>query len=164
MAENLTPSHTSTLAHWASYGQMGNPSEKRVTAPEWTTVPFNSPKRSAWVVPIPSDQLTKLLNGFRPSDMEDKWFVYADGPDAEGHAALHMYRSWTGYETIKLDIEVADEEKKGAGAGKTQITAITWESDEEKIKNTSEKLAKEMALEVCNWVLGVKLTGESADF
>ena len=91
--------------------------------------------------------------------MEDKWFVYADGPDAEGHAALHMYRSWTGCETIKLDIEV---EKKGAGAPrKTQITAITWESDGEKIKNPSEKLAKEMALEVCNWVLGVKLTGES---
>ena len=162
MAENPTPDHTSTLAHWALYGQTGDPSEKRVTAPEWTTAPFNSPKRSAWVVPIPSDQLTKLLNGFRPSAMEDKWFVYADGPDAEGHAALHMYRSWTGYEMIKLDIEVADEEKKGAGAGKTQITAITWESDEEKIKNPSEKLAKEMALEVCNWVLGVKFT-ESAD-
>ena len=71
---------------------------------------------------------------------------------------LLLYRSWTGCETIKLDIEV---EKKGCGAARK--SQITWESDEEKITIPSEKLAKEMALEVWNQVLGVELTGESAD-
>src|ERR1700678_2068484 len=116
MAENLIPD-VAGLAHWSVFGQRGQPSERRIAAPEWETVPFKSPKRSAWVLAIPFDQLTKLLNVFRPSAMEDKWFVYADGPGAEGQAALHMYRSWTGYETIKLDIEVANEDKDGAGAG-----------------------------------------------
>ena len=92
--ENLTPDDISSLAHWGLYGRMGDPSGTRVAAPEWTPVPFNSPKRSAWVVPIPSDQL-KLLNGFRPSAMEDKWFVYANRPDAEGHpAALVSELDW----------------------------------------------------------------------
>lgn len=34
---------------------------------------------------------------------EDKWFVYADGPDAEGHIRLHMHRSWTGKKDDRID-------------------------------------------------------------
>jgi hypothetical protein len=34
---------------------------------------------------------------------EDKWFVYADGPDPEGHIRLHMHRSWTGKKDDRVD-------------------------------------------------------------
>jgi hypothetical protein len=141
---------------------MGQLSEKRVTALDWETEPFKNPKRVDWSLPIPVDQLPKLMNGFRSGDMDDKWFIYADEPDAEGHAALHMYRSFTGYKVIELAIEIAGKgEDDEMVVGKAHITAITWETDEKTVgDDPSENMAKYMALAVCNNVLGVKLVEE----
>jgi hypothetical protein len=114
----------------------------------------------AWSVPIAADKLVRLLNGFYPNAMEDKWFIYADGPDVDGDIALHMHRSWTGDEKIKLDIRTVGDSKEESEAWKAEITAVTWETDETKTKWPSEEMAKFQALEGCNWVLGVKLAEE----
>ena len=42
--------------------------------------------------------------------MEDKWFVYADGLDAQGDAVVHMFRSWTGYKMAELKIKAPLDE------------------------------------------------------
>jgi hypothetical protein len=45
----------------------------------------------------------KMLDGFIPRDMDDKWFI------AMQPAALDFYRSWTGYHIYRLVVrETAD--------------------------------------------------------
>ena len=86
---------------------------------------------------------------------EDKWFVYADGPDAEGHIHLHMHRSWTGKKMIELIIEAGAITSAHLPDGSAVITGIVWESDSGTIKDKED--AKATAREVCNWILDVQL-------
>jgi hypothetical protein len=48
--------------------------------------------------------------------MEDKWFVYADGPDDAGHARLHLHRSWTGSKVVELEIRTTGDEEEESEA------------------------------------------------
>jgi hypothetical protein len=90
---------------------------------------------------------------------EDKWFVYADGPDAEGHIRLHMHRSWTGKKMIELIIEAGAISPTHLPDGSAVITGIIWESDSGILKD--EEDAKATAREVCNWILEVQLQDET---
>ncbi|KAH6843242.1 hypothetical protein B0I37DRAFT_384037 [Chaetomium sp. MPI-CAGE-AT-0009] len=88
---------------------------------------------------------------------EDKWFIYADGPDHNQEVRLHAHRSWSGIKAIELHIDAGFDGygKDGKGA---KITAITWESDPEKgAKDSDAKVYIEFAREVCSWVLNVTL-------
>lgn len=89
--------------------------------------------------------------------MEDKWFVYAEGPDAEGRVLIHMHRSWTGKKIVELEIKMRGDSEEEKKTGSAEIMGITWEMDEEVIRDHSEEKAKYNALEVCKWVLGVRL-------
>ena len=50
--------------------------------------------------------------------MEEKWFIYADGPDALGTVVVHMHRSWTGFKTIEIKFKVPLDDN---GASKTRM-------------------------------------------
>lgn len=154
---NLNSDEFNALRHWAEFGQRGEPATKRVTAENWKTHPFEKPVTAKWNQSIPRAELPKLLHGFQPTAMEDKWFVYADGPDTQGNAILHMYRSWTGFKMaeVKLVIEL-DEDGKLAEKD-AFFTEITWESDPERLREKTEEEAKTMVKEVCNWCMDVQL-------
>ncbi len=161
MGENITLPQAKALAHWSLFGQMGRPSPTRVTASALEKLqPFKKPQTAAWSLSIPPYQLGKLLNGFRPEAQEDKWFIYADGPDVDGHAMLHFHRSWTGYKNTEIEIKTTGDDEDETKAWNAEITAITWETDEERVRNANEEMAKYEVLEACNWVLGVKLVEE----
>jgi len=158
MAENLTPNEFDALRHWSEFGQKGEPSTHRVQSTELRGISgFLTPVVSTWDVPIPHAEFSKLINGFRPRAMEDKWLVYADGPDAQGNAFVYMARSWTGHKMAELKIKVPVDEDGEFAEEDSKITEITWESNPERRKNQTEEGAKAMAREVCNWVLDVKL-------
>ena len=100
--------------------------------------------------------MTKLLLGFKPMQMEEKWFVYTDSPDAEGNAVVHMFRSWTGFPIaeVKLKLVMGDNgQQQDFGV---KFTELVWESDDERIRSQTEERAKEMVLSVCTWVLGIR--------
>ena len=158
MEQTLNPDEFGALRHWSIFGRKGEPSTRRVQSKDWSEASsFEIPVTSAWDVPIPRTELSKLINGFQPRAMEDKWFVYADEPDAQGNAVVHMFRSWMGHKMAELKIRVPlDDDGEFAGEG-PKITEITWESDPERHRNQTEEGAKAMAREVCNWVLDVKL-------
>jgi hypothetical protein len=137
--------------HWGLFGQRGQPSKRRIQPSERRVQPFQKPLTSPWDIKVPVTDLNKLLNGFIPRQMEDKWFMYADGPDAEGCAMLHMFRSWTGAKMVELEIRLAVEED--GDVIDATITRMVWESAQ--IEN--EERAKYFAKEASNWVLGVKL-------
>lgn len=78
------------LFHWSLYGAKAQPSTQRVDGKEFTrTKPFSKPIVSPWEATISQNDIPKLLNGFKPADMDDKWIVYADGPDEKGDAVVH---------------------------------------------------------------------------
>jgi hypothetical protein len=158
---SLNPEEKAALQHWSVYGQRGEqqPGARRATAIDWQTKPFSKPVTSTWNATVPSTAITKLLNGFLPEEMEDKWFVYAEGPDEldeGGTARVHMYRSWTGFKTVELKMRLSVDlvEKDAADA---QITEIIWESDDDRLRHPTEEGSKRMAVEVCRWVMGVNI-------
>jgi hypothetical protein len=105
-------------------------------------------------------QMHTITSASKRADIEasnNKWFVYADGPDAAGRARLHMYRSWTGQKAIELGLKV-----QPLSAGFAHITEVTYETDKRGSRAGSEVDAKETAIEVCRLVLNVDLDPESA--
>jgi hypothetical protein len=162
MAANLSHDEHAAIRHWSTYGQPGSTPTNRVSASDWNTKPFHKPVTSSWNVKIQKSQLPLLLQGFRPREMEDKWFIYADGPDAEGRITLHLHRSWTGVKVAEIVVEAGPTEGKGGSDEPLQITKIIWESDQDVVRYESEREAKETARETCRWVLGVELEKDEA--
>lgn len=104
-------------------------------------IPMENPATAAWEVPISEADHSKLLKGFWPRDMDDKWHLHADNPDTEGNSVLRMYRSWTGAEQIALTVQ------------QTKITQIQWNQQGE----VGEKEAKDLAKALCQGLLGCDL-------
>lgn len=106
-----------------------------------TRIPMANPVTAAWEVPISSTDHSKLLKGFSPRDMDDRWYLHADAPDAQGNAVLRMCRSWTGHEQIALTVQ------------QTKISQIQWNKQE----GVEEKDAKDLAKGLCKGLLGCDL-------
>ena len=123
--------------------------------------------------------LERLLLGFSPREMEDKWVVYAEGPDwderdGEGRVIVKFHRSWTGSLIAEMEVRVRRGEKgrerwrgKGGKGGKgmmgeARVTRIAWEESEDVVRNQREEDAKKTLREVCRWVLGVELPPDGA--
>jgi hypothetical protein len=153
--ENLSESEAESLRHWANFGQSGNGSKERVLESACRHSAFRQPVRTAWVVPVAWTLVPKLLNGFNPVNMEDKWFVYADGPDVNGKVVVHFVRSWTG--VLIAQVEMQLEKSTGGKGNKASFEFLVWESSNEDIRDPSEHFAKEMVQGVCSWVLGADL-------
>ena len=90
---------------------------------------------------------------------EDKWFVYSEGPDADGRVELHMYRSWTGFKMVQLSIQTNPfhEGDIHESTGLAEITSITWEVNPGMDEEEDWEWAESTALGVCEWVLNVDL-------
>ncbi|KAF2401799.1 hypothetical protein EJ06DRAFT_555442 [Trichodelitschia bisporula] len=155
MAHQLSTSEIAALRHWSEFGQPGEPSPRRIQATDWKTTGFRKPIKSPWNQSVPHEQLPKLINGFRPREMEDKWFIYTDGPDDRGRALIHMARSWTGHKMAEIEMYVPVGPSELAAGVLPVMTSITWESNEECIRGNNEQRAKDTALRVCSWILCV---------
>ncbi|KAJ9144844.1 hypothetical protein NKR19_g6279 [Coniochaeta hoffmannii] len=146
------------IQHWSVYGAKGEPSARRVEPDEWEVKPFKKPASTKWKGSVPADQVAQLLNGFCPSDVEGKWFVYSDEPDGSGNAAVHMHRSWGGEKMVELRLRLRLGADGGMAHGDARIREIVWESDPDLWRWASEEFAKATATEVCDWVMDVKLS------
>ncbi|KAL8382881.1 hypothetical protein RB595_006588 [Gaeumannomyces hyphopodioides] len=106
----------------------------RVVPPPGERTCFEKPVTSEWDVRVPlGPALGRLLSGFQPESMHDKWMVWAEdgdvsSPDAIDHrecpvavSVLHFVRSWTGYPFAQVTIET-----KNVGEG-ARFTKIVWE-------------------------------------
>ena len=59
--------------------------------------------------------------------MEDKWVMYAEGPDVNGRTVVYMCHSWTGHMMVELRLQMPSDEN-GYDA---LIVEIVWESNQE---------------------------------
>lgn len=93
---------------------------------------MTDPVTTAWDIDISETNHSKLSKGFSPEDMDDKWALYADAPDAEGRFVLHMCRSWTGDEQVALTVT------------QSKITQIQWIKKDEFTEEDAKLLAKNL--------------------
>lgn len=139
------------------FGRRGEASKDRVQGKDRNLKSIQIPITALWDASVPSSQLTKLLNGFMPQDMDDKWFIYADGPDADGSVVVHMHRSWTSYEVYRLMLNVPLDAEGNVKEEDSNILELMWETDENRYRGGDEDHEKEIITSVCKWMLGVEL-------
>ncbi|SPN99919.1 uncharacterized protein DNG_02771 [Cephalotrichum gorgonifer] len=159
-----SPPSFEAIRHWSTFGQRGEPPKSRVTPPEGRELkPFSKPLTVPWEGHIPAADLPLVLNGFAAREMEDKWNVYTDGPDAQGNIVVGMYRSWTGHKNVEVKIAVALTDDGELAGEDARVTDITWEGDTAILGVPTEEFAKEMAEGVFSWVLNVNLKVSSQE-
>lgn len=125
---------------------------KRVLASDMRTTPFPaSPmvQTVSWNVFLAPEQVYSLVMGSLPKEMEDKWFIYAEGPDVSGKLKVHFHRSWTGMKIAELFILI---DLKGEGAGK--VVGIKWNGSDQ-TNGMEQEEVKYMISMACSFVLGV---------
>jgi hypothetical protein len=124
---------------------MGQSPGRRILPSDWQNKPFEgSTDTASWDQIVSAADVPKLINGFRPGSMDDHWFLYADGPDANGKVTLHMHRSWTGKKVYEVEMEVQMDGEEVAN-GDARFTRITWGS-----AFGPEEQSKEMVKAVCD--------------
>ncbi|KAG6354347.1 hypothetical protein INS49_004364 [Diaporthe citri] len=109
---------------------------------------MKNPTTSSWNFGISRNDVEKLLRGFKPAAMEDRWMCRADAPKARGDFVVHVHRSWTGDEVLRMNVALAvpDGDKAWALTDEYQatITDLTWDRGEGSFLAT-ELEAKDLA-------------------
>lgn len=76
---------------------------KIATKETWKNIPIDNPKRIDIDLLFTDKQFSKLIKGFIPQQMEDKWFIYYE------NEWLYFHRSWTGYGIYKAKLNKVNE-------------------------------------------------------
>jgi hypothetical protein len=100
---------------------------------------LSNPARAQWNHPLSHSDYTKMLRGFKPADMDDRWMIITDTPDKQGNTVVHVYRSWTSIE-------------KTGGKAWATIVEIAWDKYPGEQEVTEEEI-KELAPRLCRGLL-----------
>lgn len=115
---------------------------------------------ASWNLGISRNDVEKLLRGFKPTAMEDRWMCRADAPDARGDFVVHVHRSWTRDEVLRMKVVLAAQDGDGASADTDErhatITEITWEKGEGSFLATEVEV-KDLATGLCRGLMGCDL-------
>ncbi|EYB32834.1 hypothetical protein FG05_03719 [Fusarium graminearum] len=97
--------------------------------------PIKVPLSADWGIRVPGHEMIKLIYGFTPRDMDDRWMCCTDGPDKEGNIRVR-----------KVPAEAYNNEKVIEREGGV-ITKIVWEKPEkDEWEPMNEERAKEFAV------------------
>lgn len=120
---------------------------------------IEKPKSMPWQARLSGEDMTKLLKGFSPSEMEQKWVIAASGPDNKGIINVHLCRSWTGIEiyTVRVRVLTGEDGKPGdAEENGGEVFEIVYETSN-KFNNTCDGEVEDMAVGLCRGFLDVEL-------
>lgn len=118
--------------------------------------PIRDPVTSEWGLAITRADYDKLLQGFRPRDMDDKWLCITDKPDAHGNTTVHWYRSWTDTEQFAITMEVDKADKSKGDDTWARFSRISWEREVGSLEVPLEE-AKESIVNLSRGYVGCKL-------
>ena len=76
---------------------------KKVTKNNWKTIDISLSEMINFNREISENDLNKIIKGFLPKDMEDKWFIYFE------NNKLYFSRSWSGYCIFILTISIKNK-------------------------------------------------------
>lgn len=125
---------------------------RHIPAPVRKSNPITNPSKAPWGATLSHADYLKLLKGFSPRDMDDRWTCDADEPDARGNTVVRLCRSWTRDEQYVLTVVAGKPEEKGSREDWATVTEIAWRNDRGETETEAE--AKDVA-----WNLTKGLTG-----
>lgn len=148
---------TSSDSSISSNSSNSRRSDPRALSTSMPTKSFTSnPKIAPWTLYLPPAQVYALYLGAVPVSMEDRFFVYSEGPDMMGKLKVHFHRSWTGAKVAEVFVVM---DVKGEGAGK--IVGVKWD---ERNGDGSGRMTEEEAkltIRTAAWcVLGIEMERE----
>jgi len=108
------------------------------------------PAEAPWNVDVSDEDFEKMIVGFQPRDMDDKWAADVEGPTATGDYTITFSRSWTGRKHYILLI------KPRVGSESARIARIVWEQDKSGIY-VSEEQGKKEAIQLCRGLLDCEI-------
>lgn len=119
-----------------------------------TVRPFENPPVTAqWDRKITYDDYTKMLQGFQPQSMDDKWLIFTDTPeDADGNIVVHAYWGRYNKEEYAITVVAGDFGKTDVKDWAT-IVKIAWKVEQWDGTLRSEDDAKESAVSFCRVLL-----------
>ncbi|PSN69687.1 hypothetical protein BS50DRAFT_571057 [Corynespora cassiicola Philippines] len=124
---------------------------------------MENPATATWNLEISSSDATKILQGFQPQSMDDKWKCETDQPDEEGNTVIYFARSWTGNVMfqVKAIIPASGSSTSGQPEGsKPRFKELTWDRRSD-VHETSEEEAKSTTIALCRGLLRCELKESS---
>lgn len=118
--------------------------------------PIQNPATTEWELPITRADYDKLLQGFTPRDMDDKWLCITDEPDSHGNTTVHWYRSWTDTEHFRIIVEVGKSETVDDDGSWARFSKIFWEREVGSLEVPAEEV-RESIVGLSRGFLGCKL-------
>ncbi|RMZ73588.1 atp-dependent dna helicase [Pyrenophora seminiperda CCB06] len=106
-----------------------------------------------WSFHISSHDVSKMIQGFTPQEMGQRWMCKTDGPNSHGDIEVHFCRSWTGDECFRMR---AKGDENGA-----EVIEIKWHKGNEDAP-TDEDEAKRTVVNFTRGLLGCQL-GEAPE-
>ena len=118
---------------------------------------FTKPERSSLNQTASYDDYVRLLKVFTPRDMDDRWVLRCAKLNPEtNRGAIHLYRSWTGYEDLRGEFfllnHVHPEEPK---VPYVVFDRIWYETDPKRRGETNAEEAKSMFARLMRSLVGV---------
>jgi hypothetical protein len=102
---------------------MTNP---RLTRGQRSQTPSNAP----WVLDIAYDDIKKLMQGFIPRDMDDRWAIETISSDERGVYTTYLVRSWLRNPITAIRFRAELDSEGGLSPGRpAKLEEIIWESD-----------------------------------
>ncbi|KAK3177301.1 hypothetical protein K4F52_009911 [Lecanicillium sp. MT-2017a] len=114
---------------------------------------FSKPKSAPWTASLSGNDTFKLLKGYKPESMDDRWEIYTEGPNDKGHVTVRIYRSWTGLQTVSVWITASVTKDNWITAGR--VTQINWETDWNKLRGYDAEESKDTVKALCKTHFGV---------
>lgn len=93
-------------------------------------IPMDNPFSIPIQLRFTQEHYEKLLKGFIPEMMEDKWFICLDDN------TIHCYRSWTGFENYRAKLI---NETDSNGVCTYAVKELITERNADKYTNTDEQ-------------------------
>ncbi|KAF2449074.1 hypothetical protein P171DRAFT_470654 [Karstenula rhodostoma CBS 690.94] len=131
------------------------PTGRHIPAKTPTYHAIQVPASAEWGLAVKRADYEKLLEGFRPRDMDDKWLCITDDPDAQGNTTVHWYRSWSNTEQFAVTVEVGNS-TQAEGNEWAKLKKITWEKVVGSLDVPVEE-AKESVANLCRIFMGCEL-------
>ena len=99
---------------------------QKATRDSWTTNPMTKKTKKIFCkIDISPEVYERLLYGFLPRDMDDRWFWYMDSEKNK----IHVYRSWTGMKIYEVTLEPYSNENTKKKKCSHQITEVLANND-----------------------------------
>lgn len=131
------------------------PTGRHIPAQTPTYHTIQVPASAEWGLIVKRTDYEKLLEGFTPRDMDDKWLCITDKPNAQGNTTIHWYRSWTHTEQFAITVEVGGSTQTESNDW-AKLGKITWEKAVGSLDVPVEE-AKESVVNLCRGLMGCEL-------